>query len=271
MQIHEKAIKTVLDTAEIIAGKGLESIVVIAIGFVIMKICTSVVRRLLLKSRLDVSLHKFVLNIIKVLFYIVILISVCGVLGINTTSFVAVIGAAGAAVALALKDSLANIAGGIIIIITKPFKMGDFVDLGNTQGVVQEIDLLYTRLKTYDNRMIAVPNGTVTTSVIKNSTFEETRRVDFVISISYSDDFEKAKKVLSELAKSNKDIFSQPEPFIGISAYNQSSIDLDFRIWCDTRKYFEIKYYITDNLKSRFDEAGITIPFPQLEITTKKS
>ncbi|MGP1570463.1 MAG: mechanosensitive ion channel family protein [Eubacteriales bacterium] len=269
MKIHERAMAKFITEVEEIAGSVVESIFIILIGVILLKICLFIVRKILLKSNIDVSLHRFILNIIKVLICIVILISVCGAVGINTTSFVAVLGAAGAAVALALKDSLANIAGGIIIIITKPFKMGDFVDLGDTCGVVQEIDLLYTILKTYDNQVISVPNGKITTSVIKNASFEETRRVDLVFSISYDDDFDKAKETLEKLAKSNSDIFSDPEPFIGIAAYNDSSIDIDFRVWCDTEKYAQIKYYITNNVKKYFDTAGISIPFPHIEIITK--
>lgn len=270
MNIHEKAMVKLIAEAEEVGIRIIESLFIVVAGILIAKICLFVVHKILLKSNLDASLHKFILNIIKVLIYIVILISVCSAVGINTTSFVAVLGAAGAAVALALKDSLANIAGGIILIITKPFKMGDFVDLGGTSGVVQEIDLLYTILKTYDNQVISVPNGKITTSVIKNASFEETRRADFVFSISYGDNFEIAKNALLTLAKSNSDIFSDPEPFVGIAKYGESSIDLDFRVWCDTEKYVQVKYYVTDNVKKYFDEAGISIPFPHIEIITTK-
>ena len=271
MYIYEQVLGTIFGVGQIILGKAIETIFIIVLGLIAVNAVASIVQKALVKSKLDVSLHKFVINIVKGLIYIVVLMSVCGVFGINTTSFVAVLGAAGAAIALALKDSLANIAGGIIIIITKPFKNGDYIDLGDTAGVVQEIDLFSTTLKTFDNQVISVPNGKISTSVIKNATVEATRRVDLIFSISYGDDFDKAKSALLKLAQSNSNIFADPEPFVGVASYGESSVNLDFRVWCATENYFDVRYYITDNVKKYFDEEGVSIPFPHLEIINKKS
>lgn len=271
MYIYEQVLGTIFGVGQIILSKAIETIFIIVLGLIAVNVVASIVQKALVKSKLDVSLHKFVINIVKGFIYIVVLMSVCGVFGINTTSFVAVLGAAGAAIALALKDSLANIAGGILIIVTKPFKNGDFVDLGDTSGIVQEIDLFSTTLKTFDNQVISVPNGKITTSVVKNATCEATRRVDLVFSISYGDDFDKAKNTLLRLAQSNSSIFTDPEPFVGVASYGDSSINLDFRVWCATENYADVRYYITNNVKKYFDEDGISIPFPHLEIINKKS
>lgn len=268
--MQERMIKKALEMAEVFSIKGLQCVAIIIIGLIGIKIFTMIVDRILKKSKIDLSLHKFIKNMISVLFWIIIAISIFGVLGINTASLVTVLGAAGAAIALALRDSLANIAGGIIIIITKPFKMGDYVDLLETAGVVQEIDLLCTTLKTFDNRVITVPNGKITTSILINATTEATRRVDFIFSLSYDEDLKKAKQALIKLALDNEKVFSDPEPFFGIANHNERKVQVDFRVWGKTEDYWEIKYYIEENVKKAFDEAGINMPFPYLEIVSNK-
>lgn len=239
-------------------------------GYFCIRVATKLVKKFLEKTALDVSLHTFILNSLKAALWIMLIVTVFGVLGIPTSTFVAVLGAGGAAIALALKDSLGNIAGGIIILVTKPFKQGDFIDITEIAGVVEHIDLLYTTLKTTDNKVVRVPNGKLTTAVMVNYSTEDTRRVDCKFGIGYDDDITKAKDVLLAVAESNPDIFAEPAPFVGVAGHGDSAVEIDMRVWCSTEHYWDVKYFLEENVKLAFDEAGISIPYPQLDVHNKK-
>ena len=239
-------------------------------GYIIIRLILGIVKKFLGKSTLDISLHVFIINSLKAVLWIILIVTVFGVLGIPTSTFVAVLGAGGAAIALALKDSLGNVAGGIIILVTKPFKQGDFIDITEIAGVVEHIDLLYTTLKTFDNKVVRVPNGKITTAVMVNYSTEDTRRVDCKFGIGYEDDIAKAKDVLLAVAESNPDIFADPEPFVGVAGHGDSAVELDMRVWCTNDNYWSVKYFLEENVKIAFDEAGISIPYPQLDVHNKK-
>ncbi|QAT42568.1 mechanosensitive ion channel family protein [Aminipila luticellarii] len=247
-----------------------EAAVVLIAGYIIIKIVLGIIRRALNKTTLDASLHTFIENSVKVVFWIILTITVLGVLGIPLSTFIAVLGAAGAAIALALKDSLGNIAGGIIILVTKPFKQGDYIDIIEVAGVVEEIDLLCTRLKTADNKVVSVPNGKMTTAVMINSSAEATRRVDCTFGIGYEDDMDKAKELLLAVAEAKPEVFRDPAPFVCVSGHGDNSVLIDLRVWCKTEDYWDIKYFLEENVKVAFDEAGISIPYPQIEVHYKK-
>ena len=197
----------------------------------------------------------------------IVLITMClGVLGIQVHTIVAVIGAAGAAIALALKDSLANIAGGVMIILTKPFSKDDLIDIGDVSGKVHHIDLFLTTLKTYDNKTITIPNGIVNTSVLVNHSQEEKRRVDCTFGIGYDDDIEHAKEIMRKVCDDNPLILTDPQPLIGVANHGESSVDMDLKAWCLTEHYWDVKYYLEEHIKVAFDENGIQIPFPQMDV-----
>lgn len=239
-------------------------------GYIVIRILLKIVKKFLDKSTLDVSLHTFILNSLKAVLWIILIVTIFGVLGIPTSTFVAVLGAGGAAIALALKDSLGNIAGGIIILVTKPFKQGDFIDITEVAGVVEHIDLLYTTLKTFDNKVVRVPNGKLTTAVMVNYSTENTRRVDCKFGIGYDDDIAKAKDVLLAVAESNPDIFTDPEPFVGVAGHGDSAVEIDMKVWCTNDNYWSVKYFLEENVKLAFDEAGISIPYPQVDVHNRK-
>jgi small conductance mechanosensitive channel len=199
-----------------------------------------------------------------------VLITSLSYAGIPVSAFLAALGAAGVAVALALKDSLGNFAGGILIILSKPFKKGDYIEDYQTAGQVERIDLLYTTLLTFDNKVITIPNGKLANSTIVNYTRSETRRVDCTFSVSYQDDIEKVKNVLQAVVESNPSIFAEPAPIIGVSGQGDWSIDIDLKVWCNTQDFWDVKYYLLEQVKLAFDESDITIPFPQMEIRLKK-
>ncbi|QHI71278.1 mechanosensitive ion channel family protein [Aminipila terrae] len=268
--ISEKAIEKAIDNLIHFAGLLGQAVIVLIVGFIIIKIVLGIIRRALNKTALDVSLHTFISNSVKVILWAILLITALGVLGMPLSTFVAVLGAAGAAVALALKDSLGNIAGGIIILVTKPFKQGDYIDIIEVSGVVEEIDLLYTMLKTFDNKVVSVPNGKISNAVMVNYSSEATRRVDCKFGIGYDDDIAQAKDILLAVAESNPDIFQEPVPFVGVSGHGDNSVVIDLRVWCKTEDYWNVKYFLEENVKLAFDEAQISIPYPQVEIHYKK-
>ncbi len=247
-------------------GNILGAVIILIIGLILVKILAAILRKALMRTRLDESVHKFIINVMKVVMYIVITVAILGKLNVPTAPLVTVLGAAGAAIALALKDSLGNIAGGVLILANKLFKKGDVIDVSGTEGMVDSIDLFVTTLKTYDNKVVTIPNGTVTTSVIVNYSKEEMRRVDCVFSVAYDTDIAKAKDVLLAIADQCPDALDTPPPVVGVNQHQASSIDLDLKVWCETSKYFDVRYYLEEEVKTAFDKADITIPYPRMDV-----
>ncbi|MFV0516860.1 MAG: mechanosensitive ion channel family protein [Aminipila sp.] len=266
----EKAIEKLTEEVLNLMGFIGEAAIILLVGYILIRISLRIIRKVLGKTTLDPSLHTFIENSTKAILWIVLIVTILAALGIPISTFIAILGAGGAAIALALKDSLGNIAGGIIILVTKPFKKGDFIDITEIAGIVEQIDLLYTTLKTFDNKVVSIPNGKITTAVMINYSTEDTRRVDCKFSIGYSDDIGKAKDVLLAVAEANPEIFKDPIPFVGVSGHGDSAIIIDFRVWCKTENYWDIKYFLEENVKIAFDEAAITIPYPQIEVHNKK-
>ena len=242
------------------------ALVVLLIGVILIKAVLHFTRKILEKSSLDESVYLFVLRGTKVALWAVLIIAVLTMVGVPAASLVTVLGAGGAAIALALKDSLGNVAGGILILINKPFIKGDVIELGGVTGVVDEIDLMTTQLHTADNKIITVPNGTITTSVLTNYSREEIRRVDCQFSVSYDADLSQVKEILYNVAICNEDILKDREPVIGVAAQGESGILLDLKVWCLNSEYFDVKYYLEENVKIAFDEAGINIPYNTMDV-----
>jgi len=241
-------------------------VLLLLLGAIVIKILLRVERKVLEKSKLDESVHLFVLRASKIALWIILIIALLPKLGVNPASLVTVLGAGGAAIALALKDSLGNVAGGILILINKPFVRGDLIELAGVTGVVDSIDLLSTQLHTADNKVVTVPNGTITTSVLTNYSREDFRRVDCQFSISYDADIAQAKELLYNVASCNDQILKDREPVIGVAEQGDSGILLDLKVWCSTSDYFDVKYYLEENVKIAFDEAGINIPYQTMDV-----
>ena len=244
--------------------------VLIIVGLIAIKIILRITRRTLNKSSLDPVLYTFVINAIKAVTVIILATMCLGMLGVQMSTVIAVLGAAGAAIALALRDSLANIAGGVMIIITQPFSKEDLIDVGQVSGKVENIDLFLTTLKTYDNKTITIPNGLINTSVLVNHSKENDRRVDCTFGIGYGNDIARAKEILRSVCGANPKIFKEPEPLIGVADHGDSALILDLKAWCKTDDYWDVKYFLEENVKLAFDEAGIEIPYPQMDIHLKK-
>lgn len=264
--MKEKTLEKLLEYG----GNLLMAVVVFAVGMVLIKLALKITQKALEKTRLDKSVHKFVMTATRYTLYIILAVVILTSLKVPTAPLVTVLGACGAAVALALKDSLGNIASGIIILANKPFIRRDVIEVTGITGIVQSIDLLVTTLKTYDNKVITIPNGTITASVLVNYSREEKRRVDLTFTISYDSDIAKAKDVLLAVAESNSDIFADPAPVIGVAEHQDSAILLDLKVWCENSRYYDVRYYLEEQVKLAFDEANITIPYPQMDVRVIK-
>ena len=249
---------------------GIATVVVLLAGLLLIKFILGMTKKTLKKTSLDGAIHTFIISAMRIVLYIILVVVLLGVLEVHTTPLITVLGAGGAAIALALKDSLGNIAGGLLILVNQPFRKGDEIDIDGTYGEVEQIDLFVTTLRTYDNKVITIPNGSINTSVIVNYSLRERRRVDCKFGISYDSDLALAKSVLLEVAASNPDIYKDPAPFAGVASHGESSVVLDLKVWCDTDKYYSVKYYLTEQVKLAFDEADISIPYPQMDVRVIK-
>ena len=242
------------------------AILIFVIGRLISKWIVALVRRGLGRSKLDAMLINFVLSILSWILFLVVLVATLDQLQVDTTSFIALLGAAGLAVGLALKDSLQNFASGVMLILFRPFKAGDFVSAGGAEGVVEEIRIFSTTMRTPDNREVVVPNGDIFTSVIINNNARETRRIDFVIGIGYDDDLKRAKEVFEKVLAEHPAILQDPAPQVAVCELADSSVNFVVRPWCKTEDYFDVMFDVTERIKLACDANGISIPFPQRDV-----
>ena len=199
-----------------------------------------------------------------------LIVSVIGQLGVETTSFIAVLGAAGLAVGLALQGTLQNFAGGVIILLLKPFKVGDFVDVGGHMGTVKEIQIFTTIMVTPDNKVIIIPNGGLANASMTNFSAMPTRRVDFSFGIGYGDDFEKAKSLIKGLIDADSRILKDPEPFVRVGELADSSVNITTRVWVNSADYWAVHFDMIENVKKTFDKEGVSIPYPQMDVHMAK-
>jgi len=222
-------------------------------------------------SQKDPTLNKFLCGLIGAVLKILLLISVASMVGIATTSFIAIIGAAGLAVGLALQGSLANFAGGVLILIFKPFKVGDVIDAQGYLGSVREISILYTIVDTFDNRRIVIPNGQLANASLTNLSAYETRRCDMTFGIGYADDIDKAKDICKRLIDEDERSLKDPEPLIVVGALGESSVDLTVRVWTKSADLWPYYWNMQERVKKAFDAEGISIPFPQRDVHLYKT
>ena len=254
---------------DLIAFYGLKVIAAIAIlviGRYVAIAVRNLLRRVMRKSSVEETLVSFVSNVAYVALLAFIVIAALGQLGVHTASFVAVIGAAGLAIGLALQGSLANFAAGVLMIIFKPFKVGDYIEGGGTAGTVEEISIFTTVLKSPDNRKIIVPNAKMTGDNIVNYSAKEQRRIDIVAGVSYGDDLDKVRRVLEQILAEDARILKDPAPTIGVLALADSSINFAVRPWVKTGDYWPVYFDTQEKIKKRFDAEGISIPFPQRDV-----
>ena len=242
------------------------AILVFLIGKWLARYISNLLGKLLRKNNVDETLSTFLGQIIYYAMFVMVLIAAAGQLGINTTSFLTIVGAAGLAIGLALKDSLSNFASGVMLILFRPFKVGDVVTAGGQTGKVESIAIFSTVITTPDNQMVIVPNSSITSDVITNVNAKPTRRIDMVIGIGYDDNIGEAKSVLEDLIKAESRILSDPAPTIAVSELADSSVNFVVRPWVKTADYWDVRFDLTEQIKLTFDEKGISFPYPQQDV-----
>lgn len=242
------------------------AVIVWIIGSMLIKKIVNIFNRALDKRKTDASLRPFLKSMVNILLKVMLAISVLGMLGVEMTSFIALLGAAGLAVGMALSGTLQNFAGGVMILIFKPFKVSDFIDAQGHKGVVKEIQIFNTILTDLDNKTIILPNGSLSTSSMVNYSTQPIRRVDFTFGIGYGDSVEKARGIINVLIKNDQRIVNDPEHFIGVSGLGDSSVNLTVRVWAKGEDYWGIFFDMNENVYNAFNKEGINIPFPQMDV-----
>jgi len=254
---------------ELLTKFGLKIIAAIAIyviGRWIAKLLTGLLRKMMEQAKVDAAIVGFTCSLVHAALIVFVILAALGQVGVQTTSFIAVLGAAGLAIGLALQGSLANFASGVLILLFRPFKVGDFIEAGGATGVVKEIHIFTTTLTTVDNKRIIVPNAKVTGDNITNYSAEGKRRLDLVACISYDDDIDKAKAAMIDVVKNDSRVLQEPAPMVGVLAMNDSSIDLAVRPWVNVSDYWPTFFALNEAIKKRLEAEGCTIPFPQRDV-----
>ncbi len=242
------------------------ALVVFFVGRWIAKGVVAMVEKLLQRAKLDPILINFLRSILNTLLLLVVIIAALDQLGVDTTSLIAILGAAGLAIGLALQNSLQNFSSGVMLIVFRPFKAGDYIEAGGTAGTVENITIFNTILKTPDNCEVIVPNGAIYSDNIKNYSAKSTRRVDMVFGIGYGDDIREARDIIQSVLESDDRILAEPEPLIAVGELADSSVNFNVRPWVETGDYWGVKFDVTEKIKMAFDESGISIPFPQRDV-----
>lgn len=248
------------------------ALVVYVIGGKIIKLILKMLSRGMERRGTDEGVKQFLLPLVKYSLYVILIFIIMGLFGIATTSAVAVLGSAGVAVGLALQGSLSNFAGGVLILLLKPFRVGDYIveHSGGKEGTVTEISIFYTKLLSADNKMILVPNGTLANCTVTNVSGMEKRRVDVEVGIAYEADIRTAKEVLKKVATEDEARLKEEEPVVFVDSLGDSSVNMGVRIWVAAEDYWSAKWRLTENVKYALDEAGISIPYPQLDVQIKQ-
>ncbi len=244
------------------SGKLTLALLTLFIGWWLISRLTQRIGRLLGARSIDRSLTSFVGSLANVALKVMLLISVASMVGVETTSFIAALGAAGLAVGLALQGSLANFAGGVLILLFRPFRVGDWIEAQGVSGSVDNIQIFHTVLKTGDNKTVIVPNGSLSNGTIINYSREERRRVEVLVGIDYSSNIQRAREVLLDIARDPR-VHADPAPVVWVAGLADSSVNLSLRVWVNTADFWPVTFEFTEQVKLRFDEAGIVIPFPQ--------
>lgn len=262
----EKVIQQII-TFSVDAGK---SILLAAVIFITGRFLISVINRLVAqmmeRRKIDATIQSFLRSFINILLTILLLISVVSALGVNTTSFAALLASAGVAIGMALSGNLQNLAGGLIILLFKPYKVGDYIDAQGVSGTVKEIQIFHTVLTTPDNKIIYVPNGSLSSGSVTNYSLSALRRVDWTIGVEYGTEIEKVRQTALDLIKKDSRILTDPAPFIALSALADSSVNITIRVWTKNEDYWGVFFDMNQNIYEVFNKEGIAFPFPQVTI-----
>ncbi|SFC64520.1 small conductance mechanosensitive channel [Alkalibacterium subtropicum] len=244
------------------------AVITLLVGLAVIKVLVNVISTQISKSKLDESLKPFIMSVISIGLKLVLVVSVVGILGIPTASFVAILGSFGLALGLAFQGSLSNLAGGVLLLTMRPFKVGDYIDGAGYSGTVKAIQILYTELETPDNKMIYVPNGNLSNSGIVNYSVHDTRRVDFTFGVGYETNNAHVLQTLQRIVLKHPSVLLDPEPFIRLSGHGDSAVEYTVRVWTRAEDYWGVHFDILEEVKTTFDEENISIPYPQMAVHT---
>ncbi len=247
------------------------ALVIFYVGRVVINVIVRGLRGMMQRQEVDKTLETFVCNLVRMALLVVVVIAAIGALGVQTTSLIAIFGAAGLAVGLALQGSLSNFAAGVLIVLFRPYRVGDYIEAAGIAGTVEQVQILTTVLATPDNKQIIVPNSQVMNSVITNYSAKDKRRVDMVVGVSYSDDLDKVRAILEELVAADDRILDDPPHKIAVQALADSSVNFVVRPWVRTSDYWGVWFDLTEAIKKRFDKEGVSIPFPQQDVHLHKA
>ncbi|MCI5743494.1 mechanosensitive ion channel family protein [Phocaeicola faecicola] len=265
-QILDKLLNWGIDAGKSIIG----AILIYVIGRFVIKQINRLVCKILTKRKLEISVQTFCRSLVNLLLNLVLVFAIISKLGVETTSLAALLASAGVAIGMALSGNLSNFAGGLIILVFKPFKVGDYIDGNNVSGTVKEIQIFHTILSTVDNRIIYVPNGSLSSNAIVNYSKQDMRRAEWTFGVEYGEDFEKVKAVLERIIAADARILKDPAPFIGLGALSASSVDIKVRAWAKTDDYWGVYFDMNRVVYETFNKEGIGFPFPQLTVHQAK-
>ena len=269
--VVNKYFEKIIDFGFEYVPKLIGGIIVLTIGLWITKLITKSVGKSLVKSNIDQSLVPFLKSLTNIFLKALVAITVMGMIGIQMTSFVAILGAAGLAVGLALSGTLQNFAGGVIILILKPFKIGDFIEAQGYTGTVKEITIFSTMLNTPDKKLVIIPNGPLSTGALTNFSAEPLRRVDWTFGIAYGDNVEDFKRAMNDFIAADKRILQDPAPFMGLSELADSSVNFAVRVWVDGPDYWNVFFEMNEKVYTQFADYKLNIPFPQMDVHVQKT
>lgn len=254
-----------------IAGRLIVGGIVLVVGFRLSKFALKIIVKSRVMKQIDPAVRSFISNFASISMKVIILITVAGIIGLNMASFITVLGSVGVAVGLSLQGSLSNIAGGLIILIFKPFKIGDFITVDNASGTVKEIGIFYTHLATADNSKIIIPNSIVSNETLINATEQDKRRVEITVTVGYDSDIKKVKEILLNIANKHPKVINDPaEPAARLSNHGPNALEFVFRCWCKCEDFWDVKFDLLESIKTEFDANNISIPYPQLDVHLDK-
>jgi len=248
----------------------LYALIVLYIGLRVIKYLVKIIDKAFLKSDMDKTVRLFLESLIRMVLKVLLLVTVASMMGVKMTTFIALIGAMGLAIGLALQGSLSNFAGGVLILVLKPFVVDDFIDGGGHMGVVTRITIFYTYITSLDNKEIVIPNGILSNGSITNYSANKMRRVDLVFGVGYESSTSEVKAILNKVIAAHDLIVSNPEPFVRMSAHGDSAVEFTVRVWCDASDYWTVHFDLLEQVKDAFDEANINIPYPHLDVNINK-
>lgn len=248
------------------------AVLIFAVGKIVISVLMKIVNKFFYRANIEISVQKFLVSLIRTILYFILFIVICNQVGIQTTSFVALLSTASLTIGLALQGSFSNFAGGVLILLIKPFKVGDYIVDGSSgkEGTVHKIDLFYTMIVTPDNKLITIPNGNLSNTHITNASAFEKRRVDITVGVSYESDIEKAKETVRSVGMNEPARLLEEDVFVGIKALAESEVTIVLRVWVKTENYWDAYFRMNEQLKTMLDKAGIEIPYNQLDVHVKQ-